>query len=138
MNFQQRDAGDFRIYAMAFDSPQGGYVAGVEVRTIGSTSIPARVLYSNEFLANGFRFEASADALKHALDIGHRLIRQGLGTTATPGPTPRGDSVDERDRHAPERTEISHHRIADRDVKRLHARAGGHDVAGPQTFAPAR
>ena len=85
MNFQQRDAGDFRIYAMAFDSPQGGYVAGVEVRTIGSTSIPARSLYSNEFLANGFRFEAAADALRHALDTGHRLIRQGLGSTAGDG-----------------------------------------------------
>jgi len=81
MNFQQLDAGDFRIYAVAFDSAQGGYVAGVEVRRLRNGNAAQQVVFSDEFLSGGHRFDVPADALNYALTVG----RQAIGSGAGPG-----------------------------------------------------
>lgn len=72
MNFRQLDTGDFRIYAMAFDSAQGGYVAGVEVRRLRHGA--AQVVFNDEYLSGGHRFDVPADALNYALTVGQRAI----------------------------------------------------------------
>jgi hypothetical protein len=76
VTYQLRDAGEFTIYATAVDSPHGGYVAAVEVRTATTPAGSHQVVFSDANLSNGFRFETPADALKHALDAGHRVVRQ--------------------------------------------------------------
>lgn len=85
MNFQQLDTGDFRIYAVAFDSAQGGYVAGVEVRRLRQGSDTRQVVFSDEFLSGGHRFDVPADALHYALMVGQRAA--GVRTSQGPGPS---------------------------------------------------
>jgi hypothetical protein len=75
MKFRQVDVDAFRIYAMAFDGPQGGYAAGVEVRRINH---PSEVVYRNERLSAGRAFERSDDALERAVEAGQRAVRSLL------------------------------------------------------------
>lgn len=75
MDVQQRQVGDFRIYAGALDAPEGGYTAAVEVHRIGRDDDAAEVIFSSERVSGGHRFEAAALAVRHALDVGHQAIR---------------------------------------------------------------
>lgn len=72
---QQRDFGDFRIYAGSFEAHGGGYTAAVEVHRVNGAGHVPEVVFSNECLSSGHRFDASAAALKHAMDVGHQAIR---------------------------------------------------------------
>lgn len=72
---QQRDVGDFRIYAGSFEAHGGGFTAAVEVhRVSGAPNVP-EVVFSNDCLSGGHRFDAPTAALKHAMDVGHQAVR---------------------------------------------------------------
>ncbi len=75
MNLQERNVGNFRIYAGALDAPQGGYTAAVEVHLLRGVQIPPEIVFSSERLSCGHRFEASDAAIKHALHVGNQAIR---------------------------------------------------------------
>jgi hypothetical protein len=75
MNLQEREVGDFRIYAGALDAARGGYTAAVEVHRVRGADQPPEVVFSSDRVSGGHRFEAPAAALRHALDIGHQAIR---------------------------------------------------------------
>lgn len=79
MKFRQLDAGDFRIYAVAFDSAQGGYVAGVEVRRVRHGADAAQIVFNDEYLSGGHRFDVPADALNYALTVGQQAIGSQQG-----------------------------------------------------------
>jgi len=76
MDTQERQVGDFRIYAGALDAPDGGYIAAVEVHRVGAAAgDAAEVIFSNERISGGHRFDVAALALRHALDVGHQAVR---------------------------------------------------------------
>lgn len=76
MGVQQRQVGDFRIYAGAVDAAGGGYTAAVEVHRVADLDDGApEIVFSSERVSGGYRFEAAALALRHALDVGHQAIR---------------------------------------------------------------
>jgi hypothetical protein len=75
MNLQERDIGDYRIYAGALDAPRGGYVAAVEVHRLRGGPRAPEVIFSNDCLSGGHRFETPHEALKHAMDVGHQALR---------------------------------------------------------------
>lgn len=75
MDMQERQVGDFRIYAGALDAPDGGYIAAVEVHRVDAASDAAEVIFSSERISGGHRFEVAALALRHALDVGHQAVR---------------------------------------------------------------
>ncbi|MET0209321.1 MAG: hypothetical protein ABW220_09780 [Burkholderiaceae bacterium] len=79
MDMQQRQVGDFLIYAGALDAPGGGYIAAVEVHRVseaeGARDDAPEVIFSSERVSGGHRFEAAALALRHALDVGHQAVR---------------------------------------------------------------
>ena len=74
MDLQEREVGDFRIYAGALDAPQGGYTAAVEVHLVrGGPSDGERLL--------GSRASVGADvgAVEHAVLL---LVRADLDAIA--------------------------------------------------------
>ncbi len=75
MHFNERDVGDFRIYAGAIEEPLGGYVAGVVVHRRRGNQRTPELVYRDDRLFGGHRFESPSDALTRALDAGHRAIR---------------------------------------------------------------
>ena len=73
---QQRDVGDFRIYAGTFEARGGGHTAAVEVHRVrGESELLPEVVFSNDCLSGGHRFDGSTAALAHAMDVGHQVIR---------------------------------------------------------------
>lgn len=74
MDMQERQVGDFRIYAGALEAPDGGYIAAVEVHRVGRGDA-AEVIFSSERISGGHRFDVAALALRHALDVGHQAVR---------------------------------------------------------------
>ncbi|WP_295638866.1 hypothetical protein [uncultured Methylibium sp.] len=75
MDLMERDVGDFRIYAGALEAPMGGYTAAVEVHRVRGVPNPPQVVFSSDRMSGGHRFEQSAAALRHALNMGHQAIR---------------------------------------------------------------
>ncbi len=75
MHFTERDVGEFRIYAGAMEDPLGGYVAGVVVQRRRGRGQNAELIFRDDKLFGGHRFDRSHDALIRALDTGHRAIR---------------------------------------------------------------
>lgn len=75
MNLQERDIGDFRIYAGAIDGPHGGYTAAVEVHEIRGPGQAPRRVFSSDRLSGGHRFAQPDQALKHAMGVGRQAIR---------------------------------------------------------------
>ena len=75
MHFTERDVGEFRIYAGAMEEPMGGYVAGVVVHRRRGRGQNPELVFRDDRLFGGHRFEAAHDALVRALDRGHRAIR---------------------------------------------------------------
>ena len=82
MTYQLRAAGEFEIVATASDSAAGGFVAGVEVRSAALPTVSPQVVFADANLSNGFCFATSTDALTHALDVGHRVVRQRSASKA--------------------------------------------------------
>jgi hypothetical protein len=73
MHFDERDDGDFRIYAGAMETPSG-YIAAVAVRRLHGGD-PTRVLYRDEAMAGGHVWGQPKDALQYAVLSGQKWIR---------------------------------------------------------------
>jgi hypothetical protein len=76
MLFDERNEGDYRIYAGALEAPQGdGYLAAVVIsRLRGAGNVP-REAYRDTALAAGYRWASAKDALSYALAKAVELIR---------------------------------------------------------------
>jgi hypothetical protein len=77
MHFDERNEGDFHIYAGALEGPRGdGYIAAVVVmrRTLGPATKP-RELYRDESLACGHRWASPGGALQYAMSKAREVIR---------------------------------------------------------------
>ena len=74
MHFDERDEGDYRIYAGALEAPRGGgYIAAVVVKRIRGGLGEA---FRDESLACGHRWLSAQDALRYALDKARELIHR--------------------------------------------------------------
>jgi hypothetical protein len=92
MKFADRIEGDYRIYGGAFEAPESGYLAAVVVLKV--RGVPALV-FQDDCLSCGHRFETAEAALRHALERGQRALRE-LGcppASAAPQPQPQQQSV---------------------------------------------
>ncbi len=77
MYFDERNEGDYRIYAGAIESPVGhGYVAAVVVKRVrGAVSTSGAEAYRDESLACGHRWIEPNGALAYAISKAQQLIR---------------------------------------------------------------
>ena len=77
MHFDERDEGDYRIYAGALEAPRGsGYIAAVVVKRVRGACGAQREAYRDESLACGHRWPSPQDALLYALDKARELIHR--------------------------------------------------------------
>ena len=77
MHFDERDEGDYRIYAGALEAPRGGgYNAAVVVKPNRGACGAHREAYRDESLACGHRWPSPQEALLYALDKARELIRR--------------------------------------------------------------
>ena len=77
MHFDERDEGDYRIYAGALEAPRGGgYIAAGVVNRIRGACGAQREAYRDESLACGHRWPSPQEALLYALDKARELIRR--------------------------------------------------------------
>jgi len=76
MTLDERDEGDYRIYAGALEGTQGdGYIAAVVVSRIRNTDRAPREAFRDEALACGHRWARPEEALSYALCKGREVIR---------------------------------------------------------------
>ena len=77
MMFDERNEGDYRIYAGALEAPQGdGYLAAVVInRQRGSGAASPREAFRDTSLAAGYRWPSPNDALSYALAKAVEMIR---------------------------------------------------------------
>ncbi|HSN33069.1 MAG TPA: hypothetical protein VLU41_10330 [Ideonella sp.] len=77
MHFDERDEGDYRIYAGALEAPRGGgYIAAVVVKRVRGAHAGPREAWRDESLAGGHRWLSPQEALRYALDKARELIRR--------------------------------------------------------------
>ena len=77
MIFDERNEGDYRIYAGALEAPHGqGYIAAVVVRRVQGAGSTPREAYRDDSLACGYRWLSQADALNYALRRARDVIRR--------------------------------------------------------------
>lgn len=78
MQFDEREVGDYRIFAGALEAPKGdGYTATMIVQRVhGVTGAPREAL-RDEGLAGGHRWESAHDALAYAISKAQDAIRKG-------------------------------------------------------------
>ena len=74
MYFDERDDGDYRIYAGAMET-QGGFTAAVAVRRVRGGS-PTMVLYRDEAMAGGYAWDQPREALSYAIANAQKWIRR--------------------------------------------------------------
>jgi len=75
MHFDERDVGDYRIYAGALEGPMGdGYIAALIVQRVHGVPVPREAL-RDESLACGHRWASAADALAYAMSKAQEAIR---------------------------------------------------------------
>ncbi|MBL8302478.1 MAG: hypothetical protein JNM26_06870 [Ideonella sp.] len=76
MHFDERNEGDYRIFAGALEASQGdGYIAAVVVsRWRGKPGTP-REAYRDESLACGHRWATADAALSYAMSRGQQVVR---------------------------------------------------------------
>jgi len=75
MHFQERDEGDFRIYAGAFEAPRGnGFVASVVVYRMAPAH-ERREVFRDVGMFGGHRWLTSDDALRRAVKKGCEVVR---------------------------------------------------------------
>ena len=76
MHFDERNVGDYRIFAGALEGPQGdGYIAAMIVQRVrGAPGVPREVL-RDESLACGHRWASPNDALAYAINKAQEAIR---------------------------------------------------------------
>ncbi|HEY4080235.1 MAG TPA: hypothetical protein VGM81_06035 [Burkholderiaceae bacterium] len=85
MQFDEVDAGDFRIYAGAIEGPHRfGYIAAVVVmRQTGPKGSGLREeTYRDERLAGGFTWATPKEALRFAINAGRDVVMCRAGMSA--------------------------------------------------------
>ena len=76
MLFDERNEGEYRIYAGALEAPQGdGYLAAVVINRLRGVKEPPREAYRDTAMAAGYRWASARDALSYALAKGLEMIR---------------------------------------------------------------
>ena len=77
MRFDEREIGDYRIFAGALEAPKGdGYTATMIVQRVhGAPDLPREVL-RDEGLACGHRWESADAALAYAINKAQEAIRK--------------------------------------------------------------
>lgn len=76
MHFDQRDIGDYRIYAGALEAPRGdGYMAAVVVSRVRGTERGPREAYRDTAIAGGHRWLTPNEAINYAFARATELIR---------------------------------------------------------------
>src|SRR2546423_15168710 len=76
MHFDERNVGDYRIFAGALEAPKGdGYIAAMIVQRIQGVPGAPREALRDESLACGHRWEPASDALAHAITQAQDAIR---------------------------------------------------------------
>lgn len=82
MHFDERDEGEYRIYAGAMETPSG-YTAAVAIRHLGSSASAAPV-YRDEAMAGGYAWFQARDALQYAIAVAQKWVRrQAVASLAT-------------------------------------------------------
>lgn len=75
MHFDEREVGDYRIYAGALEGPLGdGYIAALIVQRVHGVPAPREAL-RDESLACGHRWASPTDALAYAISKALDAIR---------------------------------------------------------------
>ena len=78
MHFEQRELGDYRIFAGALDAPRGnGFIATMIVQRLHPDTGVLREALRDESLAGGHRWELAEDALAYAISKAQDAIRKG-------------------------------------------------------------
>ncbi len=77
MMFDERNEGDYRIYAGALEAPQGdGYLAAVVINRLRGTQHGSpREAFRDTALAAGYRWPSPSEALSYAVAKGLEMIR---------------------------------------------------------------
>jgi hypothetical protein len=76
MHFDERNVGDYRIYAGALEGPQGdGYIAAMIVQRVKGVPGAPREILRDESLACGHRWASPNDALAYAIGKAQDAIR---------------------------------------------------------------
>ncbi len=77
MHFDERNVGDYRIYAGALEAPRGdGYTATMIVQRLRGVPNAPREAYRDEGLAGGHRWESADAALAYALNKAQEVIHK--------------------------------------------------------------
>lgn len=75
MHFDERNEGDYRIYAGALESPMGdGYVAAVVVNRLRGTENLQREAFRDVSMSGGHRWLTPRDALQYAFAKAREVI----------------------------------------------------------------
>ena len=83
MQFEERNVGDFRIFAGALEGPQGdGYIAAMIVQRVQGEPGSPREVYRDESLACGHRWESAEAALAYAIVKAQEVVRKVIGNRA--------------------------------------------------------
>jgi hypothetical protein len=76
MHFDERNEGDYRIYAGALESPRGGgYVAAVVVNRLGCSIDGPREAYRETSMSGGHCWNSPDDTLRDVVARAQELIR---------------------------------------------------------------
>jgi hypothetical protein len=76
MHFDERDIGDYRIFAGALEAPRGdGYIAAMIVQRLQGVPGAPREALRDESLACGHRWASPSDALAYAMSKAQEAIR---------------------------------------------------------------
>ena len=76
MHFEERNFGDYRIFAGALEAPRGdGYTATMIVQRVQGVPGTPREALRDDNLACGYRWETPGDALAYALNMAQEAIR---------------------------------------------------------------
>ncbi len=76
MFLDERDEGEYRIYAGALESRIGdGYIAAVVVNRVRGVDRGPREAWRDDALACGHRWERAEQALSYALGKGREVVR---------------------------------------------------------------
>ncbi len=78
MHFDERNIGDYRVYAGALEGPQGdGYIAAMVVQRVHGVPGAPREALRDESLACGHRWQSADAALAYAMGKAQEAIRSG-------------------------------------------------------------
>ncbi len=74
MQFDERDEGDYRIYAGAMPSDGEGYIAAVVVSRVRGAADTPREAFRDNSLAHGHLWTSPSAALSYAVGKGREVI----------------------------------------------------------------